>query len=43
MNLLAYWNDAKSAFDVEADQVNVISGSSSADIKPQQAISVDSA
>jgi beta-glucosidase len=37
---LAYWNSAKGAFEVEPDQVNVRVGSSSADIKLQQVVSV---
>ncbi len=37
---LAYWNSAKGAFDVEPDQVNVRVGSSSADIKLQEIVSV---
>jgi beta-glucosidase len=39
---LAYWNTAKGAFEVEPDQVNVMVGTSSADIKLQQAVSVSS-
>lgn len=37
---LAYWNSAKGAFEVEPDQVGVRVGSSSADIKLQQVVSV---
>jgi beta-glucosidase len=37
---LAYWNSAKGAFEVEPDQVSVKIGSSSADIKLQQMVSV---
>ena len=37
---LAYWNSARGAFEVEPDQVNVKVGSSSADIKLQQVVSV---
>jgi beta-glucosidase len=37
---LAYWNSAKGAFEVEPDQVNVTVGTSSADIKLQQAVSI---
>ncbi|HEX7424731.1 MAG TPA: glycoside hydrolase family 3 C-terminal domain-containing protein [Terriglobales bacterium] len=37
---LAYWNSVKGAFEVEPDQVNVRVGSSSADIKLQQVVSV---
>jgi beta-glucosidase len=37
---LAYWNSAKGAFEVEPDQANVKVGSSSADIKLQQVVSV---
>ena len=39
---LAYWNSAKGAFEVEPDQVNVMVGTSSADIKLQQAVSISS-
>jgi beta-glucosidase len=37
---LAYWNVAKGAWDVEADQVSVMIGSSSADIKLKKTLSV---
>jgi beta-glucosidase len=37
---LAYWNSAKGAFEVEPDQVSIKMGSSSADIKLQQIVSV---
>jgi beta-glucosidase len=37
---LAYWNSAKGAFEVEPDQVNLMVGTSSADIKLQQAVSI---
>jgi len=37
---LAYWNSAKGAFEVEPDQVSVRVGSSSADIRLQQVVSV---
>lgn len=37
---LAYWNSAKGAFEVEPDQVKVTVGTSSADIKLQQAVSI---
>jgi beta-glucosidase len=37
---LAYWNSAKHTFEVEPDQVNIRVGSSSADIKLQQTVSV---
>jgi beta-glucosidase len=37
---LAYWNSIKGAFEVEPDQVNIRVGSSSADIKLQQVVSV---
>jgi beta-glucosidase len=37
---LAYWNSAKGGFEVEPDHVNVRIGSSSADIKLQQLVSV---
>jgi beta-glucosidase len=37
---LVYWNSAKGAFEVEPDQVSVKIGSSSADIKLQQMVSV---
>jgi beta-glucosidase len=39
---LAYWNSAKGAFEVEPDQVNVMVGTSSADIKLQQAVGISS-
>jgi beta-glucosidase len=39
---LAYWNSAKGAFEVEPDQVSVMVGTSSADIKLQQAVSISS-
>ncbi len=39
-SILGYWNSAKGAFEVEPDQVNVKIGSSSADIKLQQVVSV---
>ena len=41
-SVLAYWNSAKGAFEVEPDQVNVMVGTSSADIKLQQAVSISS-
>jgi beta-glucosidase len=37
---LAYWSVAKGAWDVEADQVGVMIGSSSADIKLKKTVSV---
>jgi beta-glucosidase len=37
---LAYWNSARGAFEVEPDQVNIRVGSSSADIKLQQMLTV---
>jgi beta-glucosidase len=37
---LAYWNSAKSGFEVEPDHVSIRIGSSSADIKLQQMVSV---
>jgi beta-glucosidase len=37
---LAYWSVAKGAWDVEADQVSVMVGSSSADIKLRKTVSV---
>lgn len=37
---LAYWNSAKGAFDVEADEVNVRIGASSADIKLERTVKV---
>jgi hypothetical protein len=37
---LAYWKDAKQIFDVEPGQVNVMVGSSSADVKLKQVVSV---
>ncbi|HTW57324.1 MAG TPA: glycoside hydrolase family 3 C-terminal domain-containing protein [Terriglobales bacterium] len=37
---LSYWNTARGTFEVEPDQVNVKVGSSSADIKLQQVLSV---
>jgi beta-glucosidase len=39
---LAYWNSAKGAFEVEPDQVNVMVGTSAADIKLQQAVGISS-
>jgi beta-glucosidase len=41
-SVLAYWNSAKGAFEVEPDQVNVMVGTSSVDIKLQQAVSISS-
>ena len=37
---LAYWNSIRGAFEVEPDQVNIRVGSSSADIKLQQMLTV---
>jgi beta-glucosidase len=37
---LAYWNDAKGSFEVEVDQVSVMIGSSSADIKLKQGVKI---
>ncbi len=37
---LAYWNVAKGAWDVEGDQISVMIGSSSADIKLKKTVSV---
>jgi beta-glucosidase len=39
-SVLAYWNSAQGAFEVETDQVNVRVGSSSANIKLEQVVSV---
>jgi beta-glucosidase len=39
-SVLAYWNSAKGAFEVETDQVNVRVGSSSENIKLEQVVSV---
>jgi beta-glucosidase len=39
-SVLAYWDDAKGSFEVEPDQINVMVGSSSADIKLKQLITV---
>lgn len=38
---LAFWNVAKGAWDVEADQVSVMIGSSSADIKVKKIVTVE--
>jgi beta-glucosidase len=37
---LAYWSEAKGSFEVEAEQLNVTVGSSSADIKLKQVVTV---
>jgi beta-glucosidase len=37
---LAYWDESRGSFEVEADQLNVMVGSSSADIKLQQVVNV---
>jgi hypothetical protein len=37
---LAYWNVTKGSFDIAADQVSVMVGSSSADIKLKKTVSV---
>ena len=37
---LAYWNDAKGSFEVEAEPIGIMVGSSSADVKLQRTITV---
>jgi len=39
-SVLAYWNSAKGAFEVETDQVNVRVGSSSGNVKLEQVVGV---
>jgi beta-glucosidase len=39
--LIAYWNSEKNAFEIEPDKIQILVGSSSADIRLKKTISVD--